>query len=72
MNHHQPLIHSYNNQGSWSNSVSLLNQPLQVDSMAGMTSQPSMGAMVACTKGTELDTGKQQVLQTACFNNQCK
>ncbi|KAM8898365.1 pyruvate carboxylase, mitochondrial isoform 2-T3 [Spinachia spinachia] len=28
-----------------------------VDSMAGMTSQPSMGAMVACTKGTELDTG---------------
>uniref|UniRef100_A0AAY4BUQ5 Pyruvate carboxylase n=1 Tax=Denticeps clupeoides TaxID=299321 RepID=A0AAY4BUQ5_9TELE len=28
-----------------------------VDSMAGMTSQPSMGAVVACTKGTELDTG---------------
>ncbi|XP_071234358.1 pyruvate carboxylase, mitochondrial-like isoform X1 [Salvelinus alpinus] len=28
-----------------------------VDSMAGMTSQPSMGAMVACTKGTKLDTG---------------
>lgn len=28
-----------------------------VDSMSGMTSQPSMGAMVACTKGTELDTG---------------
>uniref|UniRef100_H3CEK5 Pyruvate carboxylase n=1 Tax=Tetraodon nigroviridis TaxID=99883 RepID=H3CEK5_TETNG len=28
-----------------------------VDSMAGMTSQPSMGAMVACTKGTNLDTG---------------
>uniref|UniRef100_A0A8C7DB12 Pyruvate carboxylase n=1 Tax=Oncorhynchus kisutch TaxID=8019 RepID=A0A8C7DB12_ONCKI len=27
-----------------------------VDSMAGMTSQPSMGAMVACTKGTKLDT----------------
>lgn len=29
-----------------------------VDSMAGMTSQPSMGAIVACTKGTKLDTGE--------------
>ncbi|KAM4714587.1 pyruvate carboxylase, mitochondrial-like isoform 2-T2 [Anableps anableps] len=28
-----------------------------VDSMAGMTSQPSMGAIVACTKGTKYDTG---------------
>ncbi|TKS92771.1 Pyruvate carboxylase, mitochondrial [Collichthys lucidus] len=28
-----------------------------VDSMAGMTSQPSMGAIVACAKGTKLDTG---------------
>ncbi|XP_066537024.1 pyruvate carboxylase, mitochondrial [Hoplias malabaricus] len=28
-----------------------------VDSMAGMTSQPSMGAIVACTKGTQHDTG---------------
>ncbi|KAF3697656.1 Pyruvate carboxylase, mitochondrial [Channa argus] len=28
-----------------------------VDSMAGMTSQPSMGAIVACTKGTKLETG---------------
>ncbi|XP_062850303.1 pyruvate carboxylase, mitochondrial [Trichomycterus rosablanca] len=28
-----------------------------VDSMAGMTSQPSMGAVVACAKGTKLDTG---------------
>uniref|UniRef100_A0A9J8CH58 Pyruvate carboxylase n=1 Tax=Cyprinus carpio carpio TaxID=630221 RepID=A0A9J8CH58_CYPCA len=28
-----------------------------VDSMAGMTSQPSMGAIVACTKGTKLNTG---------------
>ncbi|KAM3920563.1 pyruvate carboxylase, mitochondrial isoform 1-T2 [Leptodactylus fuscus] len=28
-----------------------------VDSMSGMTSQPSMGALVACTKGTDLDTG---------------
>ncbi|XP_028973400.2 pyruvate carboxylase, mitochondrial [Esox lucius] len=28
-----------------------------VDSMAGMTSQPSMGAVVACTKGTSLNTG---------------
>ncbi|KAG8563517.1 hypothetical protein GDO81_016111 [Engystomops pustulosus] len=30
-----------------------------VDSMSGMTSQPSMGALVACTKGTDLDTGIQ-------------
>ena len=29
-----------------------------VDSMAGMTSQPSMGAIVACAKGTKLNTGK--------------
>ena len=28
--------------------------------MAGMTSQPSMGAMVACAKGTKLDTGRSQ------------
>ncbi|XP_059810904.1 pyruvate carboxylase, mitochondrial-like isoform X1 [Hypanus sabinus] len=28
-----------------------------VDSMSGMTSQPSMGAVVACTKGTQLETG---------------
>ncbi|KAJ8281618.1 hypothetical protein COCON_G00041370 [Conger conger] len=28
-----------------------------VDSMAGMTSQPSMGAVVACAKGTQLHTG---------------
>lgn len=28
-----------------------------VDSMSGMTSQPSMGALVACTKDTEQDTG---------------
>uniref|UniRef100_A0A8C4PXM8 Pyruvate carboxylase b n=1 Tax=Eptatretus burgeri TaxID=7764 RepID=A0A8C4PXM8_EPTBU len=28
-----------------------------VDPMSGMTSQPSMGAMVACTKRTRLDTG---------------
>ncbi|XP_078063759.1 pyruvate carboxylase, mitochondrial-like, partial [Mustelus asterias] len=27
------------------------------DSMSGMTSQPSMGAIVACSKGTNLDTG---------------
>lgn len=29
-----------------------------VDSMAGMTSQPSMGAIVACAKGTKHDTGE--------------
>ena len=28
-----------------------------VDSMSGMTSQPSLGAVVACLQGTELDTG---------------
>nr|XP_021401415.1 pyruvate carboxylase, mitochondrial [Lonchura striata domestica] len=28
-----------------------------VDAMSGMTSQPSMGAVVACTRGTPLDTG---------------
>ncbi|XP_055487046.1 pyruvate carboxylase, mitochondrial-like [Leucoraja erinacea] len=28
-----------------------------VDAMSGMTSQPSMGAMVACTQGTEQNTG---------------
>ncbi|KAM9451193.1 pyruvate carboxylase a [Clarias gariepinus] len=28
-----------------------------VDSMAGMTSQPSMGAIVACTKGNKYNTG---------------
>ncbi|XP_075795131.1 pyruvate carboxylase, mitochondrial isoform X3 [Pelodiscus sinensis] len=30
-----------------------------VDSMSGMTSQPSMGALVACTRGTNQDTGIQ-------------
>ena len=29
-----------------------------VDSMSGMTSQPSMGAVVATLKNTELDTGQ--------------
>ena len=28
-----------------------------IDSMSGMTSQPSMGAMIAATEGTDLDTG---------------
>jgi pyruvate carboxylase len=28
-----------------------------VDSMSGMTSQPMMGALVACLKGTQHDTG---------------
>lgn len=30
-----------------------------VDAMSGMTSQPSMGALVACTRGTSQDTGIQ-------------
>lgn len=34
--------------------------------MAGMTSQPSMGAIVACTKGTKYDTGEW------CWNRCCK
>jgi pyruvate carboxylase len=29
-----------------------------VDSMSGMTSQPSMGALVACMQGNERDTGR--------------
>lgn len=29
-----------------------------VDSMSGMTSQPSMGAVVAALEGTEYDTGE--------------
>ena len=29
-----------------------------VDSMSGLTSQPSMGAIVACLQGDELDTGE--------------
>ena len=31
-----------------------------VDSMSGMTSQPSMGAVVASTENTELDTGSYE------------
>lgn len=40
---------------------------LKVDSMAGMTSQPSMGAIVACAKGTKLDTGKSCGHQTVAL-----
>lgn len=29
------------------------------DAMSGMTSQPSMGALVACTQGTPLETGRK-------------
>lgn len=29
------------------------------DAMSGMTSQPSMGALVACTQGTPLETGRR-------------
>lgn len=43
----------------------------QVDSMAGMTSQPSMGAIVACAKGTKLDTGKSHEHQPVAPNNSC-
>lgn len=41
----------------------------QVDSMAGMTSQPSMGAIVACAKGTKLDTGKSHEHQPVNVNS---
>ena len=33
-----------------------------VDSMSGMTSQPSMGALIASLKNTENDTGKRYVV----------
>jgi len=33
-----------------------------VDSMSGMTSQPSMGAVVASLQGTPLDTGELAVI----------
>lgn len=39
--------------------------------MAGMTSQPSMGAIVACTKGTKLDTGESQTAD-GCFRKVTK
>lgn len=32
-----------------------------VDSMSGMTSQPSMGALVASLQGTEYDTGMMDI-----------
>lgn len=41
---------------------------LQVDSMAGMTSQPSMGAIVACARGTKLDTGKCSATSLSTVN----
>lgn len=37
--------------------------------MAGMTSQPSMGAIVACAKGTKLDTGKSHGLFILSLEN---
>ena len=37
-----------------------------VDSMSGMTSQPSMGAIVACLSGTEYDTGKKHYVKHVC------
>lgn len=39
-----------------------------VDSMSGMTSQPSMGALVACTKDTEQDTGKKKITTLSYVN----
>lgn len=33
-----------------------------VDSMSGMTSQPSMGAIIASLQGTELDTGDNYIV----------
>lgn len=41
-----------------------------VDSMSGMTSQPSMGAIVACLSGTEHDTGKTNHI-IVCILFQC-
>lgn len=34
-----------------------------VDSMSGMTSQPSFGALVACLQGEELDTGEHTLIK---------
>ncbi len=33
-----------------------------VDSMSGLTSQPSMGAIIASLERSELDTGRQRML----------
>ncbi|KPP72203.1 hypothetical protein Z043_108823 [Scleropages formosus] len=41
-----------------------------VDSMAGMTSQPSMGAIVACTKGTELSTATMKSGNADVYENE--
>ncbi|GFS64598.1 pyruvate carboxylase, mitochondrial [Trichonephila inaurata madagascariensis] len=45
-----------------------------VDSMSGMTSQPSMGAVVACLGGTEHDTGisLEKVTQYSAFWEQTR
>ncbi|GIY75433.1 pyruvate carboxylase, mitochondrial [Caerostris darwini] len=45
-----------------------------VDSMSGMTSQPSMGAIVACLEGTEHDTGVslEKVTQYSAFWEQTR
>lgn len=38
-----------------------------VDSMSGMTSQPSMGAIIAALQNTELDTGRPSLLLFALY-----
>ncbi|CAL1284612.1 unnamed protein product [Larinioides sclopetarius] len=45
-----------------------------VDSMSGMTSQPSMGAVVACLEGTDRDTGValEKVSQYSAFWEQTR
>ena len=45
-----------------------------VDSMSGMTSQPSMGAIVAALQGTDLDTGLdlKNVSKYSAYWEQCR
>jgi pyruvate carboxylase len=44
-----------------------------VDSMSGMTSQPSMGAVVACLQGSKLDTGQMSdMISLKPFNKQSR
>lgn len=42
-----------------------------VDSMSGMTSQPSMGAIVASLQGTPLDTGQYNDSVVTCASLCC-
>ncbi|KAL1764482.1 Pyruvate carboxylase, mitochondrial [Sigmodon hispidus] len=56
-------LHIHTHETSWAGVAAMLacaqagaDVDVAADSMSGMASQPSMGALVACTKGTPLDT----------------